>query len=166
MLLGIHSAWKEDVQASPAELVYGEPLRVPGEFFVPTKDVTTDSADFATRLRHHMAKLTPVPAKWHAKKVFHVPRNLDTADYVFSRKGPTTKALEAPYSGPYKVLERKAKTFKLNIQGKTFEITNAEAQTGSSVPTSKITLPATSPVQENKTRSGRTVRFPQYYRPL
>lgn len=176
VLLGIRSAWKDDVQASPAELVYGEPLRLPGEFFVPTKDVTPDFTDFTTRLRHHMANLTPVPAKWHAKKVFYVPKDLDTAEYVFLRKGPATKTLEAPYSGPYKVLERKAKTFKLNIQGKTIEVTidrikpahftKTETQTGNSDYATNITLPATpSPVEDKRTRSGRRVRFPDYYRP-
>jgi hypothetical protein len=31
VLLGIHTAYKEDPQSSIAELVYGEPLWVPGE---------------------------------------------------------------------------------------------------------------------------------------
>jgi transposase InsO family protein len=31
VLLGIRTAFKEDLQASVAELVYGEPLRIPGE---------------------------------------------------------------------------------------------------------------------------------------
>jgi hypothetical protein len=35
ILLGIRTAYKEDLHSSAAELVYGEPLRVPGEFLVP-----------------------------------------------------------------------------------------------------------------------------------
>jgi hypothetical protein len=31
VLLGIHISFKEDLQASVAELMYGEPLRIPGE---------------------------------------------------------------------------------------------------------------------------------------
>ena len=34
VLLGIRSAVKEDLKCSPAELIYGQPLRLPGEFFV------------------------------------------------------------------------------------------------------------------------------------
>ena len=32
VMLGLRSAPKDDLQASSAELVYGQPLRVPGEF--------------------------------------------------------------------------------------------------------------------------------------
>jgi hypothetical protein len=35
VLLGIRSAWKDDLKASSAELVYGSPLRLPGDFFPP-----------------------------------------------------------------------------------------------------------------------------------
>lgn len=35
VLLGIPSAWKEDIQATAAEMVYGQYLRLPGEFFHP-----------------------------------------------------------------------------------------------------------------------------------
>jgi len=34
VLLGLRTAVKEDLQASPAEMLYGITLRVPGEFFV------------------------------------------------------------------------------------------------------------------------------------
>jgi transposase InsO family protein len=36
VLLGIRTAFKEDLQASIAELVYGEPLRILGELLTPT----------------------------------------------------------------------------------------------------------------------------------
>ncbi|XP_013162511.1 PREDICTED: DNA replication licensing factor mcm4-like [Papilio xuthus] len=35
VLLGVRSSFKEDLNASSAELLYGEPLRLPGEFFDP-----------------------------------------------------------------------------------------------------------------------------------
>ncbi|GFR09961.1 uncharacterized protein TNCT_692641 [Trichonephila clavata] len=35
VLLGIRSVFKKDLQSSSAELVYGEPLRLPGEFISP-----------------------------------------------------------------------------------------------------------------------------------
>jgi hypothetical protein len=35
VLLGIRTSFKEDLQALVAELVYGEPLRIPGELLVP-----------------------------------------------------------------------------------------------------------------------------------
>lgn len=43
VLLGIRSAFKDDLQSSSAELLYGEPLRLPGELFdhsLPTTPLT------------------------------------------------------------------------------------------------------------------------------
>lgn len=42
VLLGIRSSWKDDVQASSAELVYGEPLRLPGQFLSPSDNHTVE----------------------------------------------------------------------------------------------------------------------------
>jgi cleavage and polyadenylation specificity factor subunit 1 len=39
-LMGFRSALKEDIQATPAEPVYGEPLRLPGEFLSPISGPT------------------------------------------------------------------------------------------------------------------------------
>ena len=38
VLLGIRSAWKEDLKASSAELVYGSQLRLAGGYFAPSPD--------------------------------------------------------------------------------------------------------------------------------
>ncbi|CAG4959956.1 unnamed protein product [Parnassius apollo] len=180
VLLGIRSAWKEDLKTSAAELVYGEPLRLPGEFFVPSPDFTADIKDFASRLRRHMANLTPRPATWHGTKTFYIPKDLQTAEYVFLRQGPATPSLESPYSGPYKVLERGLKTFKLMIKGMENTVTIDRLKpaylysSGSSLcpeeitPTEKETQAPTTGQRENtlkKTLSGRVVRFPDYYRP-
>jgi hypothetical protein len=65
LLLGIRTSFKEDLQASVAELVYGEPLRIPGELLTPTAD-PVDPALLITELRQHMARFRPVPAARHA----------------------------------------------------------------------------------------------------
>ena len=62
VLFGIRSAWKEDLKASTADLVYGFPLRLLGVFFDPSPDEYTDVTDFVSRLRAHIGKLRPVPA--------------------------------------------------------------------------------------------------------
>ena len=38
VLLGIRSAWKETAGVSPAELIYGLSLRLPGQFVSPSED--------------------------------------------------------------------------------------------------------------------------------
>ncbi|CAK1601376.1 unnamed protein product [Parnassius mnemosyne] len=51
ILLGIRSSFKDDLRTSSAELFYGEPLRLPNEFFQATAPGSIDISDFTTRLR-------------------------------------------------------------------------------------------------------------------
>ena len=59
VLLGIRSAWKEDSKAPSAELLYGSPLRSPGDFFAPSPAECTDVTDFASLLRVHIESFGP-----------------------------------------------------------------------------------------------------------
>jgi cleavage and polyadenylation specificity factor subunit 1 len=56
VLLGIRTAYKEDLKSSAAEHVYGEPLRVPGELLVPAAP-NVEASGFIQRLRRHMDQL-------------------------------------------------------------------------------------------------------------
>ena len=111
VLLGIGSASK-DFKASSAELVYGSPLQLPGEFFAPCPDIT----DFVSRLRVHIGKLRPMPASRHAAPSTFIFKDLATASQVFLRHGAVREALQAPYVGPYRVLHRGDKTYTIDIQ--------------------------------------------------
>ncbi|XP_022816846.1 uncharacterized protein LOC111349827 [Spodoptera litura] len=124
VLLGIRSSWKEDLQTSAAELVYGEPLRLPGQFFSSDPGDVTDMTTITGRLRAHVSRLKPMPTSWHgiASRPFYVPKDLAKASHVFVRHGPVKRPLQAPYAGPYKVLHRSQKTFDIDIQGKTQRI--------------------------------------------
>lgn len=185
VLLGIRSAWKEDLQASAAELVYGEPLRLPGQFLTSSPNTLPDDGGFVSRLRSHMRKLTPRPASWHTNRTFYVPKDLSTATHIFLRQGPAHRPLQAPYSGPYKVLRKGTKTYDIEVQGKKLTVTidrvkpayitrdevktpapemTAPERTAPERATPETATPETStPVKT--TRSGRVVRFPDYYRP-
>lgn len=179
VLLGIRSAWKEDLQASSAELVYGEPLRLPGQFIAPTvPDAVVDITDFASRLRSLMQKLSPKQTSWHSQHPFYVPRDLNTTSHVFLRQGPARRPLEAPYIGPFKVLKRGEKTFDIEAKGKVITVTidrlkpayitkDDITKTTPKPNTSPTENPENSEKPENlrNTRSGRVVRFPDYYRP-
>lgn len=176
VLLGIRSAWKDDIKSSAAELVYGEPLRLPAEFFTPTTGKSVDYSDFAARLRHHIAKLTPVPGSRHVQTTFYLPKDLSTAEFVFLRQGPATGSLDPPYAGPYKVLERGLKTFKLEIKGRTSTVTidrlkpaylarEENNSNSNSVHPDTTAMASSTKTSERTTRSGRTVRSPDYYRP-
>jgi transposase InsO family protein len=109
VLLDIRTAYKEDQQASVAELVYGEPLRIPGELLTPTAE-PVDPAHLITELRQVMARLRSVPAARHTSPSTFVHSDLERCTHVFLRQDTTRRALEPPYSGPYRVLSCRVKT--------------------------------------------------------
>ncbi|CAK9833114.1 hypothetical protein ANTRET_LOCUS9844 [Anthophora retusa] len=115
IMLGIRSAFKEDIQATTAELVYGEPIRLPGEFLV--RGPKADISQFAYQLRTKMEKIRPVEDSRHCKKAIFVFKELPTATHVFLRQGGVKKPLQPPYTGPYEVLRRDEKHFTLKIAG-------------------------------------------------
>jgi hypothetical protein len=86
---------KKDLRASVAELVYGEPLRIPGELLTPTAE-PVDSAHLITELRQHMARLRPIPAARHASPSTFVHSDLERCTHVFLHQDTTRQALEPP----------------------------------------------------------------------
>ena len=108
VLLGICTAHKEDLQSSAAELVYGEPLRVPGEM-IPNAPKVEASA-FLEQLRLHMDKLRPNPAWRHASPAPFIHKELRNSTHVFLRQDAIRRTLEPPNSGPHKVIARTERT--------------------------------------------------------
>ncbi|GBP96177.1 hypothetical protein EVAR_46830_1 [Eumeta japonica] len=88
VLLGVRSAYKDDLKASCAELVYGETLRLPGEFISPSPTKITDVSDYIARLRSFVRKLQPSPASRHGERATFVYKDLATTTHVFLRGTP------------------------------------------------------------------------------
>jgi transposase InsO family protein len=117
VLMGIRSTVKEDLGTSPAELVYGETLHLPGEFFAPTK-IINSSGSLLSRLRRKTSELRPTPTTNHAKYNAFIPNALATASHVFIRQDHVRPSLDPPYRGPYQILERSDKTITVSINNK------------------------------------------------
>lgn len=185
VLLGIRASFKQDLNTSSAELVYGEPLRLPGQFFEPAEPGSTDISDFTTRLHRSIEKIKPTPASRHGTGKTFIFKELASSSHIFLRDDTVRAALQPPYKGPYEVLERGEKTFKILVKGKVVTVSvdrlkpayilsdpsHQLVPTPNPIPTP---TPAPNPVPsasgcpdvEYRTRSGRRVRFPDYYRPL
>ena len=82
VLLGIRTAPKEDLHCSSAELVYGTPLTVPGDF-VATPRGQHDSATVLPHLRKLVSKFVPTPTSRHGGSKVSVPHALQSSKYVF-----------------------------------------------------------------------------------
>ena len=119
VLLGVRTAWKEDPDCSPAELVYGSSLAIPGEFLPPTgANTPAPNSAFLDRLRAYMRSALPPPPLHHGTRDPQVPRNLASTGYVFVRIDATQKPLSRPYSGPHRIIEVGDKYFTLDINGR------------------------------------------------
>lgn len=116
VLLGIRTAPKEDFRCSSAELVYGVPLTVPGDF-IPNHGTTSNGFQLQ-RLRDQLRSLAPIPTSQHGTVPANVPKNLQQARFVFIRRDAHRTPLQRPYEGPYEVIQHGVKTFKVNRGGK------------------------------------------------
>ena len=63
-----------------------------------------------------MGKLRPLPAFRHAAPSTFIFKDQVTASHVFLRHGALRGALQAPYVGPYRVLQRGDKTYTTEVQ--------------------------------------------------
>ncbi|KAK3885064.1 hypothetical protein Pcinc_010718 [Petrolisthes cinctipes] len=104
VLLGLRTTPKEGLDASPAEMVFGEPLVVLGEFFPDAP-----SNNNISRLRNIVGKLAPCKQTYKPPDHCYIPRDLDSTKHVFLRTDAQTPPLTPPYSGLYEVIERRKK---------------------------------------------------------
>ncbi|GAB1860848.1 hypothetical protein CAJAP_01927 [Camponotus japonicus] len=120
-LLGIRSAWKEDLQATAADMVYGQSLRLPGEFLgsLHRGDNAADNVtDFVKELRQHLRELRPTKVSCHGRGKTFVFKDLVISEEVFVRHDGLKQPLQQPYDGPYKVIKRAEKTFVVRMNGR------------------------------------------------
>jgi len=98
VLLGIRTAYKEDLQSSTAELVYGEHLRVSGKLLAAAFPNVEASA-FIQQLRRQMDQLRPTTTARHSSPAIFVHKDLQDSTHVFLRQDSICRALQAPYNG-------------------------------------------------------------------
>nr|VZI15764.1 unnamed protein product [Spirometra erinaceieuropaei] len=113
VLLGIRSALKPDIDCSTAELVFGSTVRLPGEMISPTpQGAVADPTNLLHRLRQFMRTLSPVPPRSSASPSY-LEKDLATCSHVYLRCDRVRRPLEPPYDGPFRVLSRGTKTFRI-----------------------------------------------------
>lgn len=123
VLLGLRSAFKEDLKASPADFLYGGQLRLPNEFYEDNSQ-QSDSAEFLQKLREHFKILRLVPTAHHTKSKMFKLKNIDTYSHVFLRTDAVREPLQPPYTGPYQVINRITdRLFTIRIKDKDVNVT-------------------------------------------
>ena len=117
VMLGLRTAPKEDLQCSAAELVYGQPLRVPGDF-LPNASAPWSAAAQRSFLLDAAKVFAPVPTARHGTPVSQVPVELRSAEHVFIRHDAHRGPLQPPYDGPFRVLEHGDKHLVVDLGGR------------------------------------------------
>ncbi|BHF81007.1 hypothetical protein SprV_0702413600 [Sparganum proliferum] len=113
ILLGIRSALKPDLDCSAAEMVFGVTVRLPGEMITPTpQGAVKDPTNLLHRLQQFMRTLSPVPPRSSASPSY-LEKDLATCSHVYLRCDRVRRPLEPPYDGPFRVLSRWPKTFRI-----------------------------------------------------
>ncbi|GFU19929.1 retrovirus-related Pol polyprotein from transposon 412 [Nephila pilipes] len=183
ILMGFRATWKEDLQATTAEMIYGAPIRFPGEFLCPSKPSADPVDTFVGRLRETMQRLSHPTTQHHGHYTIFVSKDLATCSHVFLRTDSLKKDLQPPYDGPYKVVNRTEKVFRILRHGKEVSV-NIDSLKPAYIPKELEDIPVEADVkkrvslqpeevpdaghekqresssrQETTTRSGRRVRF-------
>lgn len=83
---------------TPAEMVYGASLTLPGQMVTPTTpERMPDPANYTSRVKDYMAirfNIAPRAQDIHT----HVPKDMNSWTYVFVRNSGVTTCLQSPYS--------------------------------------------------------------------
>ncbi|XP_017482914.1 PREDICTED: uncharacterized protein LOC108371820, partial [Rhagoletis zephyria] len=116
-MLGFRSTLKEDIQATPAELVYEKSLRLPAEFFTEPEPHLNE-AEFIKEFRRVMNKIRPIQTAHHVTSKPFVQKELCLCNQVFVRNDAVGPPLQQPYDGPFAVIERHPKYYTLDIRNK------------------------------------------------
>lgn len=119
LLLGIRLSFKDDIKGSPAEMVYGQSLRLPAEVFIPSSNnISEDIPDFIVDLKKAFKEIEPTGPKQKSNATHYIPKDLNNCDQVFVRVDKVKTGLQAPFEGPFDVVRRFRKFFVVNIKGK------------------------------------------------
>lgn len=118
VLLNLRATDKEELQHSPAELVYGEDIRLPGQF-IPNPQ-SQPALSFLAALQRAMQSIRPTPPRAPSHRPVYIPRGLREAKEIFLRKDHTTPPLQRPYDGPFPVIRSNEKLVTVEKSGRPY----------------------------------------------
>ncbi|XP_068227942.1 uncharacterized protein [Palaemon carinicauda] len=113
VLLGLRTFFKDVLNVSAAEMVYGYSLVVPAECFP-----STTSSNDLQHILHFVGKFTPCRQTYKPPAKHHIPTHLHSVIHVFLCNDTSKPPPTPPYTGPFLVMPRSPRAFLLNIRGK------------------------------------------------
>lgn len=117
ILLGIRTSVKEDIGYSSSQLLFGQSLRLPGEFIINETNITTPTSEIAQKIRNSILQTSPKNIRVRRQTDIFVTQDIQSCSHVFILDEKVKSKLQAPYLGPYKVVSRNDKVFEIEIDG-------------------------------------------------
>ena len=108
VLLGKRTTYLPALDASAAEVVYGQTLKVPGDLAGADLEPEGTIKQLLQKL-HQKAAQPPVQTTHHTTKPTYTPSIMSTASHVYVRRGKTTP-LGHNFEGPFPIWERKSES--------------------------------------------------------
>lgn len=116
-LLHLRTAIKDDLKYAPAELVFGAIPNIPGSMY-PQQTQAVHPNVFGQAF-NEMSFPQPSQPRWHRQdnsRNFEI--NFDNCTHVFVRKDGVHQPLTGKYAGPFRIIERNNRAFKLLIDNR------------------------------------------------
>ena len=113
VVLSINSMHRRELGCSSADIVFFQSLRLPGDMFLPTRNENAFSATLIGQMRRFAASIRPSPTRVEQSRKIYMPPELKTCSHIFVKQDPIKPNLTPPYSGPYLVVSRTDKTFRV-----------------------------------------------------
>jgi len=113
VLLGLRAAPKEDSAISSAEMVLGDPLVLPGQPPIAVEPPPPSQRSYRDALMEGPTR--HVPTRPLPPAHTGLPAALAACTSVYVRRGGTLPPFAPLYAGPYAVLERGEKVFRLQV---------------------------------------------------
>ena len=117
-VLALRNTPKEDLQNStPTELVFGQPVRLPGEFFDKSLEEDSPDRNFVNNLATFISNVQFSSPRATNRPSYIDPKLMDpTTTHVYIRIAKRQPPLHPAYLGPYQIVDRHPKYFEINMR--------------------------------------------------
>ena len=115
--------FREELSCSSADLVFFQALCFLGDLLYADPSIATPFLDDLIRQIQHFATILRLaPARVKQSKTVYMPRELKTCTHIFVKQDPIKPYLTPVYSGPFLVVSRTDKTFRILSNGRVISV--------------------------------------------
>lgn len=117
VMYGLRAAGRSDSGISAAQLVFGQTLRLPSDFF-EDKQVQCDPSTLLDSIQKAINKCRPAYSPHASNRTYFKHKDLESCNFVFVRDDTVRRPLKSPYDGPYRVISRDSKVFLVQLENR------------------------------------------------